>query len=150
MFPFFDRFLQLFTRRSAAEDNREPDREDPFFDREAYKAHAERSGVDPYDYETEEEFSRALLEVWRNRSRDPLSDADPTVYTSCGVVFRKDGYLYWYRSTDTSIRVGEHVIVTVGTEEQEQIAEVVFVEQHTRKTAPYPVDQTKLIQGKVC
>lgn len=70
-----------------------------------------------------------------------------TVYTFCGVVFPNSDTVYYYRTDDDSLSIGDTVIVPVGREGREAVAEIVTVEKHRRKTAPYPVDRAKFIKG---
>lgn len=135
---------------------------------------AERYGLDLTAYETEEAFE-IVVEVERKKEQtairkkrqeqrealelrhaeqvkrdkdDPQIDSDKTVYTFCGVSFTYGGSTYYYRTEDHSLAIGDLVIVPVGHEEKETVAEIVTVEQHRRKTAPYPVDKVKFIKGR--
>lgn len=96
-------------------------------------------GLNIYDYETEREFLQALaiakeefLEVARN---------DKNIYLYCGVVYENNPHPYHYRTNDTTLKIGDKVIVPVGPQNKEEIAEIVSVEQHTRLTVPYPVEK---------
>ncbi|MCD8055511.1 MAG: hypothetical protein LUE25_02160 [Clostridiales bacterium] len=126
---------------------------------------AEKYGLDVTAYETHEEFVAALdekrrqareadavkrakekaEEKRRQAASDPKSETDMTVYTFCGVMFAGGNTVYHYRTDDDSIDIGDMVIVPVGEDERELAAEVVSVERHRRKTAPYPVDRAKFI-----
>ena len=76
---------------------------------------------------------------------DPLAQTDKAVYTLCGVLFENSPTMYFYRTNDDGIAVGDYVVVPVGREEKETIVEVVTVQKHRRATAPYPVDRAKHI-----
>lgn len=91
---------------------------------------------------------RQEQEEKRKASIDPLAETDMTVYTFCGVVFPHGGTVYHYRTEDETLQVGDTVIVPVGDEGKEAIVEIVCVEKHRRKTAPYPVDKAKFITCK--
>lgn len=71
---------------------------------------------------------------------------DETIYTFCGVVFPHTLHPYHYRTDDTTIKVGDEVLVPVG--DKETIGKVVSVGQYMRVAAPYPVDKTKFIISK--
>ena len=74
--------------------------------------------------------------------------ADEKVYIYCGVVFRKPGKVYCYRTEDETIQIGDKVIVAVGREMEEKEVEVVHVGRYLRACAPYPVDKSKCILRK--
>ncbi len=77
---------------------------------------------------------------------DPVLDS--TVYWFCGVQFSGTAKVYQYRTDDTSIQVGDRVIVAVGKEQKEVEATVVSVGQYSRHTAPFDVDRAKKILRK--
>lgn len=158
-------------------------------------------GLDPENYETEEEYEEALEEAkadLREAESDECSDlvlsqgyeteieyedvlaeaaiesqivipqecdagnktkmempirkeplVGKTIYHYCGVVF-EGGLLqpYHYRTEDTSLKIGDKVVVPVGPQNEECIAQIVSVEQHTRVSVPYPVEKTKYILRK--
>lgn len=124
---------------------------------------ARKYGIDPTKFETEEEFSTVVdnarrLELQKRREEqaqrqqslsaqyvDPLAQSDKAVYTFCGVLFENSPTIYFYRTNDDSITVGDYVVVPVGRYEKETIAEVVTVQKNRRATAPYPVDKAKHI-----
>lgn len=127
---------------------------------------ARKYGVDPTAFETEEQFSAVIdkarqLEQQKRREEqaqrqqqriaqyvDPLAQTDKTVYTFCGVMFENSPTIYHYRTNDDTITIGDLVVVPVGRDGKEAIAEVVTVQKHRRATAPYPVDRAKIIKGK--
>ena len=112
-------------------------------------------GIDVMDYETEEDFTEALNIVQKRQRKeydsskkqysDPLAETDMTVYTFCGVSFGGNGIIYHYRTDDETLAVGDKVVVPVGNDRKEAVAEVITVQKHRRKTAPYPVDKAKFI-----
>lgn len=127
---------------------------------------ARKYGIDPTAFEKEEEFNTAVdearkIELQKRREEqaarrnasiasyaDPLAETDKTVYTFCGVVFESTPTIYHYRLEDDSISIGDLVIVPVGRDGKESIAEVVTIQKHRRATAPYPVDRAKFIKRK--
>ena len=118
-------------------------------------------GLDPEDYETKEAFDAAREaakerekkereekkreEAARRAAPDPLADTDMTVYTFCAVRFPNNDRLYHYLADDAALDVGDMVVVPVGNDGRECVAEIATVERHRRRTAPYPVDQAKHI-----
>ena len=68
-----------------------------------------------------------------------------TVYTFCAVRFANNDHLYYYLADNAALDVGDMVVVPVGNEGRECVAEIATVERHRRRTAPYPVDQAKHI-----
>ena len=127
---------------------------------------ARKYGIDPNAFDKEEDFNAAVTEARkielqkrreaqvarRNASlasyADPLAETDKTVYTFCGVMFENTSTIYHYRVEDDSISIGDLVIVPVGRDGKESIAEVVTIQKHRRATAPYPVDRAKFIKRK--
>ena len=54
---------------------------------------------------------------------------------------------YHYKTEDATIKIGDEVLVPVG--DKETTGTVVSVGQYLRVAAPYPVDKTKSIIGKI-
>ena len=124
---------------------------------------AKKYGIDPTAFETEKDFSAVVdkarqLELQKRREAqaqqqqsrsapyiDPLAQTDKTVYTFCGVLFENSPTIYFYRTNDDGIAVGDYVVVPIGRDEKEITVEVVTVQKHRRATAPYPVDKAKHI-----
>lgn len=139
-----------------------------YFWRRTHASLAETHGLDINAYETREEFQQALNECtaqsrkmrqeqkvieYKQREEerhkpDPLAATDKTVYPFCGVVFLNSEGVYHYRVEDTSLTIGDLVIAPVGRDNRRLIAEIVSVEQHTRRSAPFPVDKAKFIIGR--
>ena len=89
----------------------------------------------------------AAFSVAREETRQVALN-DKNIYHYCGVVYENSSYPYHYRTNDTSLKIGDKVIVPVGAQNQEVVAEGVSVEQHTRLTVPYPVEKCKFILRK--
>lgn len=77
---------------------------------------------------------------------DPLAATDKTVYTFCGVRFPGWQRVYYYRTDDETLAVGDQVLVP--GRDGPTPAEVVSIQKHRRDTAPYPVDRAKFVEGK--
>lgn len=67
-------------------------------------------------------------------------------YTYVFVCFRPGAQSYSYRTNDSSIKVGDLVIVPAGNEEK--IGYVTSVQKYKRSDVPYPVEKTKLVIRK--
>lgn len=120
----------------------------------------EEYGIDPVDFDTEQEYLDALnAEV--NDASQPETDeilneqekiekyvSDKTVYTYCGVLIPFSSRPYSFRTDDNSIKIGDTVIVPVGENDKEMKGRVVSIGQYLRLSAPYPVEKTKLIIRK--
>ena len=78
---------------------------------------------------------------------DPLAATDKTVYTFCGVRFPGWQRVYYYRTDDETLAVGDQVLVP--GRDGPTPAEVVSIQKHRRDTAPYPVDRAKFVVGKL-
>lgn len=67
-------------------------------------------------------------------------------YTYVSVCFRPGSQSYSYRTNDSSIKVGDMVVVPAGNEEK--VGSVTAVMKYKKSTAPYPVEKTKLVIRK--
>lgn len=142
--------------------------------REWYKGD-DALGLDVNDFETNDEFQKAYnarrdekrqkereqreqerLRLQRERQQRHEEElrieaekarTDDKIYTFCGVAFPHAQRPYSYRTEDPTIRVGDLVLVPVG--DKETTGTVVSVGQYMRIAAPYPVDKTKFIIGKI-
>ena len=106
----------------------------------------ETYGLNLRDYLDEREFLRALSIAREEALEIALNDKN--IYFYRGVIYENNPYPYHYRTNDLNLKIGDKVIVPVGYENKEVVAEVVSVEQHTRLTVPYPVEKCKFIIRK--
>ncbi len=111
-----------------------------------YYKKEEKYGLNVYNFEKESDFLRALYKKKQEALEIALNDKN--IYHYCAVVYEDNPYPYHYRTNDTSLKIGDKVVVPVGRENVEKIAEIVSVEQHTRLTVPYPVEKVKKIIRK--
>lgn len=72
----------------------------------------------------------------------------PGDYIFCSVKFTEDGKTYYYISDDETIKVGDIVVVPVGTDEHHAAAEVIDIEYFSEEKAPFPIDKAKHIIGR--
>lgn len=109
-------------------------------------------GVSPQNFRTEEDYNRRLEAQKAAKKNqpciDPKAETDKTVYNFCSVIFEHSQRQYIYLTGDIDIKIGDEVIVPVGSDNQERTATVISTSQHMRSTAPYPVDKAKKILRK--
>lgn len=121
-----------------------------------WHSEAKHYGLDVNAYETEDEYTEVLRKK-REEERasraipkpqaDSLAVTDKTIYNFCSVIFSSTNQPYSYLTGDVDVKIGDKVIVPIGHDGTERIAEVVSVSQHRRISAPYPVDRAKKIIG---
>lgn len=131
----------------------------------------ETYGLNADDFETDEEFSQALNERRNEKYRKEQEERqrqreidiqkrqneiqshkeemreDKNIYILCGVDFPFAVHPYHYRTEDTTIKIGDKVVVPTGDKETE--GTVVSVGQYTRVAAPFPIEKTKFIIRKI-
>ena len=73
---------------------------------------------------------------------------DKNIYYYCSVLYENNPFPYHYRVNNISLNIGDKVVVPVGSENKEVVAEVVSVEQHTRVSVPYPIEECKFVIRK--
>ncbi|MEG2677656.1 MAG: hypothetical protein RR933_06010, partial [Oscillospiraceae bacterium] len=129
------------------------------FNREKYRWRQtfnskETCGLNPEDYETKDAFLEDLSPKMRENKTHglanipPMSD-DKTIYTYCGVALSFSVRPYFFRTNDTTIKIGDTVTVPIGKTQQEFEGTVVSIGQYTLRAAPYPVEMTKFISKKI-
>lgn len=72
---------------------------------------------------------------------------DKNIYTICGVSFPHAAHPYHYRTDDTTLKIGDTVLVPVGDKEAE--GTIISIGQYMRQAAPFPIDKMKTIISKV-
>ena len=131
----------------------------------------EDTGVSPYDYETEEEYEYAVDAAERS-AREKMkaeliakakqkkkqlqiqaktaareAEQDTNVYSYCRVLVPGAVRPYSYLTGGIPLQVGD--LVEVPVQDKGMTGTVVFVGQYSRKYAPFPVEKTKTILGKI-
>jgi len=104
----------------------------------------------PESFEKAEEISyyvRNALQMPELYMFDGQHGYDNTKYIYLSVEFTEGGKTYYYQTTDTSIEVGDQVVVPVGRSE-EKIVTVVDVEEFTEDEVPMPLSRVKSIIEK--
>ena len=124
-------------------------------------------GLDVNDFETQDEFNVAFnlkLEERRQKQREARETErkqkqaerqreaavvtdDKTIYTICGVSFPHAIHPYHYRTDDTTLKIGDTVLVPVGDKEAE--GTIISIGQYMRQAAPFPIDKMKTIISKI-
>ncbi len=96
--------------------------------------------------------------AYRSLAQRAKAQADGTgptaplqTYRYCGVIFPKANWVYHYRTTDTTIAVGDLVLVPVFVhrELQEATGIVVSTGDHLELSVPYPLNETSFIIRKL-
>ncbi len=142
-----------------------------------WAARRDTLGLDPKQFETESEYDdawqarydeqqakkreeqakqRRLLQMQREteiKERRKNLEAehlkDQTIYTYCGVKLPFSEHPYSFRTDDSSLKIGDTVIVPLGEENKEMKGTIVSIGQYARIGVPYPVEKTKFIIRKV-
>lgn len=76
------------------------------------------------------------------------SERKPGEVIYCSVSFNEDGSSYYYQTEDESIKVGDLVIVPVGSDNTERVAVVEEIEYFEPMNVPFPLDKIKHIISK--
>ena len=63
----------------------------------------------------------------------------------CSVSFENGYKTYYYRTEDTSLQVGDCVVVPTGPEDRETVAKIEKIECFSPESVPYPIEKTKCI-----
>ena len=104
----------------------------------------------PESFEKAEEISylvRNILQMPKLYMFDGQHGYDNTKYIYVSVEFTEGGKTYYYQTTDTSIEIGDQVVVPVGKTE-EKIVTVVDVEEFSEDEVPMPLSRVKSIIEK--
>lgn len=96
----------------------------------------------------QDEISKRLQELKDKQAQIREHIDDKTIYTYCGVLLPFSERVFSYRTEDTTIQIGDTVIVPVGRDNEEKEGKVVSIGQYARSGVPYPVEKTKFILRK--
>lgn len=113
-------------------------------EQEQLREEARKQQAEKYRKMKEERLLQA-----KQAAAESLANRDKTVYTFYGVQFPYSEKLYYFRSTDDTLDIGDKVVVQTGPEQRDTVVEIASVEKHRRATAPYPVDKAKFIVRRV-
>ncbi len=111
------------------------------------------NGLDPDDFDSEEEFLRAVRRTpWLYSQKENTSPSTTSnierQYYCCGVVFENYETTYQYLCDDLSIKIGDRVSVPVGNKGEIAIGTVVSIGKYLETATPYPIRKTKKIIKK--
>ena len=91
------------------------------------------------------EYSWKLHETWEDYPTPDYND----IHTYCFVEFEEGGQAFCYRTRNPDLKVGDMVYVPVGYKHEKKVAKIVSMKDYKGKKAPYPLEKTKHIIGKV-
>lgn len=94
---------------------------------------------------SQKEYDWKLKETWEDY---PSPDYD-AIHTYCQVAFDESGKAFYYRTRNPELKIGDEVYVPVGYKYQKRVGTIVSMEEYIGKDAPYPLEKTKFIIGKV-
>ena len=117
-------------------------------------------GMNPLFYQTEEEYLQAWdtrNNGWRRRDQNKETpgteperpETDETVYFYCSVLLPFSRQPYSFLAEDTTIEIGDTVVVPVGRENDEIEGKVVAAGKCMRQAAPYPIEKMKKVIRKL-
>lgn len=120
--------------------------------------------IDPWDYDSREEYEKALKKAKRGRKPNEEDDdgednddddddddevswdiEEVEVYTYCQVGVPGILKTYSYLTDDETLEPGDRVVVPFGRDNEERAGTVMSVSRYTAENAPYPVEKTKWI-----
>lgn len=91
------------------------------------------------------EYNWRLKETWEDYPAPNYDD----VHTYCRVAFDGERKTFYYRTRNPELKVGDNVYVPVGYKYQKKIGTIVSMKEYIGRKAPYPLEKTKFIIGKV-
>lgn len=71
------------------------------------------------------------------------------VHTYCSVTFEDNGKTFYYRTRNPELKVGDLVYVPVGYRYEKKVGRITKMKDYLGYLAPYPLERTKHIIGKV-
>ena len=91
------------------------------------------------------QYDWKLKETWEDY---PMPDYN-AIHTYCQVAFDDSGKSFYYRTRNPELKVGDMVYVPVGYKYEKKIGQIVSMKNYKGSKAPYPLERTKHILGKV-
>ena len=71
------------------------------------------------------------------------------IHTYCSVTFENSKKVFYYRTRNPQLKVGDLVYVPVGFQQEKKIGRIVSMKDYVGSHAPYPLEKTKFIISKV-
>ena len=99
------------------------------------------SKMDP----SSKEYDWKLKETWEDYPSPNYDD----IHTYCLVAFDDSGKVFYYRTRNPELQIGDEVYVPVGYRYEKKIGVIVSMEEYVGRDAPFPLEKTKFIIGKV-
>ena len=90
-------------------------------------------------------YINELLEKIENADTDIPASGE---YIYCSLSFGSNGKTYYYKTTDTTLKCGDEVVVHVGDSGRKSIAKIEKIEIFKVGETPYPPNLTKDILGR--
>jgi len=122
------------------------------------ETHAEAKfyGINLKEFDSEDEYQKELhnrkealhsdcSKTQPQKNLDINGKLDDTVYKFCSVSFQEGTSLYTYLYENEDLKIGDIIVVPVGSKNREVNARVVSLSQHTRLTAPIAIENAKKI-----
>ena len=91
------------------------------------------------------EYDWKAMERWEDY---PMPDYN-AIHTYCKIAFDDSGRTFYYRTRNPFLMVGDIVYVPVGCRYEKKTGKIVSMKNYKGSRAPYPLDRTKYIIGKV-
>ena len=88
--------------------------------------------------------------VWKQREtwKDYPTPDYNAIHTYCKVAFDDSGKIFYYRTRNPELRIGDAAYVPVGYKYEKKIGGIVEMKNYRGYTAPFPLEKTKYIIGK--
>ena len=103
-----------------------------------------RKGIKNSDVSSQE-YDWKLKERWEDY---PAPDYN-ALHTYCQVAFDDSGKTFYFRTRNPELKDGDMVYVPVGYKYEKKIGKIVSMKDYKGYKAPYPLEKTKYIKGKV-
>ena len=71
------------------------------------------------------------------------------VHTYCSIAYDDSGKTFYYRTRNPELQVGDFVYVPVGARYEKRMGRIVRMQDYMGRHAPYPLERTKHVIGKV-
>ena len=91
------------------------------------------------------EYDWELKETWEDYPTPNYNDT----HTYCKVTFDNSGKYFYYRTRNPELKVGDMVYVSVGYKYEKKVGKIISMKEYKGWAAPYPLEKTKHIKGKV-
>ena len=104
-----------------------------------------RKGVLKKSTTEKTEYDWKLHETWEDY---PVPNYN-AMHTYCEVAFADSKTVYYYRTRNPELKVGDKVYVPFGYKHEAKVGTIISMKEYKGKYAPYPLEKTKYIKGKV-